>query len=89
MAAPRRHEVAKGGPMNWNEGLHSRLRGGLNRLVQSTKGYSKSPGNAGGLHRSVAAGQRANLIPDNCQQYRHMLENYIDVIDASERVFPM
>ena len=38
-----RHEVGKGGPVNWNEGLHSRLRSGLNRLARDTKGYSKSP----------------------------------------------
>ena len=37
-----RHQVGKGGPVNWNEGLHSRLRSGLNRLARSTKGYSKS-----------------------------------------------
>ena len=37
-----RHEVGKGGAVNWNEGLHSRLRSGLNRLVRDTKGYSKS-----------------------------------------------
>ena len=28
--------------MNRNEGLHSVLRGKLNRLVRKTKGYSKS-----------------------------------------------
>ena len=28
--------------MNWNEGLHSRLRSGLNRLVRGTKEYGKS-----------------------------------------------
>ena len=37
-----RHVVGKGGAVNWNEGLHSRLRGKLNRLIRSTKGYSKS-----------------------------------------------
>ena len=38
-----RHEAGKGGPVNWNGGLHSRLRSGLNRLVRDMKGYSKSP----------------------------------------------
>ena len=28
--------------VNWNEGLHSKLRSKLNRLVRSTKGYTKS-----------------------------------------------
>ncbi len=37
-----RHVVGKGGAVNWNEGLHSRLRGKLNRLIRRTKGYSKS-----------------------------------------------
>ncbi len=39
---PARHRAGKGGPVNWNEGLHSRLRGKLNRLMRQTKGYSKS-----------------------------------------------
>ena len=39
---PDRHQVGKGGPVNWNEGLHSVWRGKLNRLVRRTKGYSKS-----------------------------------------------
>ena len=37
-----RHQAGKGGPVNWNEGLHSRLRCGLNRLARCSKGYSKS-----------------------------------------------
>ncbi len=37
-----RHEVGKYGPVNWSEGLHSWLRGKLNRLVRRTKGYTKS-----------------------------------------------
>ena len=37
-----RHVVGKGGAVNWNEGLHSRLRSKLNRLIRRTKGYSKS-----------------------------------------------
>ena len=37
-----RHEVGKGGEVNRNEGLHSRLRDKLNRLHRRTKGYSKS-----------------------------------------------
>ena len=32
----------KGSDVNRNEGLHSVLRGKLNRLVRRTKGYSKS-----------------------------------------------
>ena len=36
------HEVGKGSEVNRNEGLHSVLRGKLNRLARSTKGYSKS-----------------------------------------------
>ncbi len=39
---PARHRAGRGGPVNWNEGLHSRLRGKLNRLIRQTKGYSKS-----------------------------------------------
>ena len=37
-----RHQVGKGGAVNWNEGLHSRCRGQLNRLHRRTKGYTKS-----------------------------------------------
>ena len=37
-----RHQVGKGGAVNWNEGLHSRCRGKLNRLHHRTKGYTKS-----------------------------------------------
>ena len=37
-----RHQVGKCGPVNWNEGLNSWLRGKLNRLVRRTKGYTKS-----------------------------------------------
>ena len=36
------HKVGKGGEVNRNEGLHSVLRGKLNRLARKTKGYSKS-----------------------------------------------
>ena len=36
------HVVGKGSEVNRNEGLHSVLRGKLNRLVRRTKGYSKS-----------------------------------------------
>ena len=39
---PDSHVVGKGSEVNRNEGLHSVLRGKLNRLVRSTKGYSKS-----------------------------------------------
>ena len=37
-----RHVVGKGGEVNRNEGLHSRLRDRINRLHRKTKGYSKS-----------------------------------------------
>ena len=37
-----RHVVGKGNEVNWNEGLHSKLRSKLNRLVRRTKGYTKS-----------------------------------------------
>ena len=36
------HVICKGGVVNWNEGLYSKLRGKLNRLVRCTKGYTKS-----------------------------------------------
>ena len=39
-----KHRVGKGGAVNRNEGLHSVLRGKLNRLVRRTKGYSKTDG---------------------------------------------
>ena len=39
---PGRHVEGKGGAVNRNEGLHSKLRGKLNRLVRRTKGYGKS-----------------------------------------------
>ena len=34
--------IGKGGAVNRNEGLHSKLRSKLNRLVRRTKGYTKS-----------------------------------------------
>ena len=37
-----RHVIGKGGAVNRNEGLHSVLRGKLNRLIRRAKGYSKS-----------------------------------------------
>ena len=37
-----KHVVGKRGAVNWNAGLHSMLRGKLNRLVRRTKGYAKS-----------------------------------------------
>ena len=37
-----KHVVGKYGAVNWNDGLHSMLRGKLNRLVRRTKGYTKS-----------------------------------------------
>ena len=37
-----RHVVGKGSEVNRNEGVHSVLRGKLNRLVRRTKGYTKS-----------------------------------------------
>ncbi len=37
-----RHVIGKGGAVNWNEGLHSKLRSKLNRLARRTKGYTKS-----------------------------------------------
>ena len=37
-----KHVVGKGGAVNWNEGLHSMLRGKLNRLVRRTKGCAKN-----------------------------------------------
>ena len=39
-----KHRVGKGGEVNRNEGLHSALRGKLNRLARHTKGYSKTDG---------------------------------------------
>ena len=42
-----RHEVGKGGAVNWNEGLHSWCRGKLNRLHRRMKGYTKSVGMLG------------------------------------------
>ena len=37
-----RRVIGKGGAVNRNEGLHSKLRSKLNRLVRRTKGYTKS-----------------------------------------------
>ena len=42
VVSPECHKAGKGGPVNWNEGLHSVLRSKLNRLVRRTKGYTKS-----------------------------------------------
>ena len=36
------HAIGKGGAVNRNEGLHSKLMSKLNRLVRRTKGYTKS-----------------------------------------------
>ena len=37
-----KHVVGKCGAVNWNEGLHSMLRGKLNRLARRTNGCAKS-----------------------------------------------
>ena len=37
-----RHQVGKGGAVNWNDGLHSWCRGQLSRLYRRTKGYTKN-----------------------------------------------
>ena len=37
-----KHVVGKYGAVNWRDGLHSMLRGKLNRLVRRTKGCAKS-----------------------------------------------
>ena len=37
-----KHVVGKYGAVDWNDGLHSMLRGKLNRLAHRTKGYTKS-----------------------------------------------
>ena len=37
-----RHQLGKGGAVNWNAGLHSWCREKLNRLHRRTKGYTKS-----------------------------------------------
>ena len=39
-----KRKVGKGGAVNRNDGLHSALRGKLNRLVRRTKGCSKTDG---------------------------------------------
>ena len=39
-----KHVVGKYGAVNWNEGLHSMLRGKSNRLVRRTKGCTKRVG---------------------------------------------
>ena len=39
-----RHKVGKGGAVNHKEGLHSVLRGKLNRLMRQSKGYSACAG---------------------------------------------
>ena len=36
------HVIGKGGAVNRNEWLHSKLRSKLNRLVRRTKGYTES-----------------------------------------------
>ena len=42
--AVNKRRVGKGGAVNRNEGLHSALRGKLNRLVRRTKGCAKGVG---------------------------------------------
>ena len=37
-----RHQVGKGGAVNWDDGFHSWCRGKLNRLVRRTKGCRES-----------------------------------------------
>ena len=53
MPVNKRNVVGKGGAVNRNDGLHSVLRGKLNRLVRRTKGYSKTDGR---LTMSACAG---------------------------------
>ena len=41
--SPRdRHVIGKGGAVNWNEGLHSKLRSKLNRLAMRTKKWMRA-----------------------------------------------
>ena len=44
LSAMNKHRIGKGGAVNMNDGLHSELRGKLNRLVRRIKGYSKTDG---------------------------------------------
>ncbi len=47
-----RHVARKGGEVNWNEGLHSRLRDRLRRLQRKTKGYKQERDDTAGIHIS-------------------------------------
>ena len=67
-----RHQVGKGGAVNWNDGLHSWCRGKLNRLHRRTQGYTKNVAMLGGT--GLAAGRLA--IETLCKFMLRIPEEY-------------
>ncbi len=46
---PARHRAGRGGPVNWNEGLHSRLRGEAEPADTADERVQQERGDAGGF----------------------------------------
>ena len=63
---PDRHQVGKGGAVNWNEGLDSWCLGQLNRLHRRTQGYTKSVGMLGCSLALLLAGWPAKSYTSLC-----------------------
>ena len=57
-----RHQVGKGGAVNWDEGLHSRCRGKMNRLHRRTKGYTKGVAMLGVFAGLAAVGLAREIL---------------------------
>ena len=57
-----RHVVGKGSEVNRNEGVHSVLRGKLNRLVRRTKGLHQECGDVGGFVVAGVAQRGLDII---------------------------
>ena len=57
-----RHEVGKGGEVNWNEGLPSWCRGRLNRLHRSDEGTDEKRGDVGVFAGFGAGGLACEIL---------------------------
>ena len=66
---PGSHVVGKGSEVNRNEGLHSVLRGKLNRLVQKDQGILQERGDADWIAGDGMAQRGSDLMPARSYRY--------------------
>ena len=65
-----RHQVGKGGAVNWNEGLHSWYRGEVETVASTDKGMHEKRGDAVVFAGLAAAGLALAIL------YQFMLRNH-------------